>query len=218
MLPDTHSFVFPSTSHPKSIRTPINCKYFILVTGQVRVQLLRPYIPDLECGVFRGAHKESGIRRESTLIYCGNMATKRGYKGAIARIPKLNVIVEGRGCKVAAIRRESDMVYKLLVTCYFQERISKLLSALFGVLVLTFEQCWTLPSRRFSGFVLVVGSHRYIVKSSLAVTSLSTTTPPIFAAFSYRSRATLFLSPSGGVFPVWSKYPVLSTWSVDKAR
>lgn len=69
------------------------------------------------------------------------------------------------------------------------------------------------------GFVSFVGSQRYIVKSSLADTSLSTTLPPTVAAFSYRSLAIFFLSASeAGALPVWSKYPVRRTWSVDSAK
>jgi hypothetical protein len=62
--PDPNRLVLASTADLLSIGTPVYGKHLVFVAGQIRRQLTRAHIPDLQSGIFGGRDEQTRVSRE----------------------------------------------------------------------------------------------------------------------------------------------------------
>ena len=115
MPPYPDSLILPSTPYPRPIRTPIHRKNLIQMSREILPQLSTRHIPHLERCVLTAAHQQPAIRTETRHVNRPNMTFERVDKLPIARVPQLNMVIEGRARNKEPVGRERDVIDLFLV-------------------------------------------------------------------------------------------------------
>jgi len=74
--PDPNRLVLASAADLLSVGTPVHRKYLILMAWQVRRQLARAHVPDLQGGILGGRDQQPRVGREAALVDGADVTTE----------------------------------------------------------------------------------------------------------------------------------------------